>query len=124
MTRRKTKNTGRELKRDRTARINKLIAAGLISSEADIPPDAIPVDLDRIKSGGWGPPPAYFQNVQFTCTDCGAPQTWKAEDQQWYYETTGAPCYSTAVRCRACRKKEQIRKAEARVSAGHAKPKA
>ena len=106
----------------RAARIAKLIAVGWISSEGDIPRDAIPVDPDLINLGGSYFRPTYFQTVHFMCADCAVSQTWAAKDQQWYYETTGVPCYSAAKRCRECRKKEQNRKHLARMSAGHATP--
>lgn len=122
MTRRKEKKLREQADAYRAARIAKLVAAGWISGEAEIPADAIPVDPDLINLGGSYFCPRYFQAVHFTCSDCGAPQTWTAEDQRWYYETTGAPYYSIAKRCRECRRKEQNRKHLARVSAGHAKP--
>jgi hypothetical protein len=123
VTRRKKKHLNRRAEWDRTARVNKLLAVGWIKSAAEIPSDAIPVDPDRLNVGGLDRP-THYRDLEFTCRDCGAPQTWKAEDQLWYYETTGAPFFSTAVRCRACRKKEQQRKALARISAGHATPQA
>jgi len=123
VTRRKKKLVKQRINVHRKTRIDKLLAAGWIKSEAEIPSDAIPVDPDRINLGGsWGPPPKFFRDTEFVCRDCGAPQTWEAKDQVWYYETTGAPYYSTAIRCRACRKKEQQRKALAQISSGHAKP--
>lgn len=104
---------------DRSSRIAKLISLGWISHETEIPPDAIPVDPDLINLGGSYFCPRYFREVQFACVDCGVTQCWAAEDQRWYYETTGAPYYSTAVRCRECRRAEQQRKRLARISAGH-----
>lgn len=124
MTSRKEKNLREGAAADRASRIAKLIAVGWISSEAEIPDDAIPVDPDLINLGGSYFHPTHFQAVQFRCSDCGVPQTWAAEDQRWYYETTGAPYYSTATRCRGCRKKEQNRKNPAGFSPGHAKPNA
>ena len=124
VTSRKEKNLREGAAADRASRIAKLIAVGWISSEAEIPDDAIPVDPDLINLGGSYFHPTHFQAVQFRCSDCGVPQTWAAEDQRWYYETTGAPYYSTATRCRGCRKKDQNRKNPAGFSPGHAKPNA
>ena len=121
MTRRKAKKLSEEAAAKRQLRIAKLIAAGWISSNAEIPNDAIPVDPDLINLGGSYFRPTHFGAVQFTCIDCGVSETWKAEDQQWYYETSGAPYYATATRCCECRKKEQIRKQTARRTAGHLK---
>ena len=122
MTRRRTAQTHRYRAAGRHARIARLLAAGWITHAADIPPDAIPVDPDRLNLGGSYFRPTCFQALPFTCADCGAAQVWAAEDQRWYYETCGAPCYATATRCRACRKKEQARRAAARAAAGHASP--
>ncbi|WP_221285251.1 zinc-ribbon domain containing protein, partial [Haloferula luteola] len=63
--------------------------------------------------------PTYFDDLPFVCQDCGEQQVWKAEDQAWYYEASGAPYYSTAIRCRSCRAAEKKRKLEARRAAGH-----
>jgi hypothetical protein len=124
VTRRKDKKLKQQTTTFRKARIDKLIAAGWISTGAEIPSDAIPVDPELINLG-WSSNdrPTYYRAVQFICSDCGTPQTWKAEDQRWYYEDTGASYDSKATRCRSCRKKEQSRKTLARISAGHVKPK-
>ena len=124
MTRRKESKLREQNSAGRKARIKKLLAVGWITSEAEIPADVIPVDPDRINLGGSYFHPTCYQAMEFTCSDCGAAQVWGAEDQRWYYEATGAPYYVGAKRCRPCRKKEQTRKALARIAAGHAKPKA
>jgi hypothetical protein len=59
--------------------------------------------------------------MHFFCRHCGVPQTWTAEAQREYYEETKAPCYDTAVRCRACRAKERDRKALAKIAGDRAK---
>jgi ribosomal protein L40E len=56
----------------------------------------------------------YYVDLPFHCKDCGAEQVWRATQQKWWYETAKGDPWSTAVRCRACRRKEQRRKAEAR----------
>lgn len=123
MSRRKKEHNGKGAIVDRKIRIAKLIAAGWIKSDAEIPSDAIPIDPDRPPLGGWDPP-TYYRDLEFTCRDCRVQQTWTAEDQRWFFETAGAPYFKTAIRCRACRKKEQERKSLARIAAEHAKPKA
>ncbi|QNM97754.1 zinc-ribbon domain-containing protein [Chitinimonas koreensis] len=45
----------------------------------------------------------YYEDLAFTCRDCGAHQVWTAEQQQWWYETAQGDVYTTAVRCLACR---------------------
>jgi len=56
----------------------------------------------------------YYVDKPFTCRDCGSEQVWRASQQKWWYEVAKGFVYSTAVLCRACRRKEQKRKAEAR----------
>ncbi|MGI8978882.1 MAG: zinc-ribbon domain containing protein [Pirellulaceae bacterium] len=46
----------------------------------------------------------YYEDLEFTCTDCGREETWTARQQQWWYEVAKGSIYSTAVRCRACRR--------------------
>ena len=50
-------------------------------------------------------PPLYYEDVRFTCRDCGAAGVWTAEQQRLWYEQWGGPVQSTAVRCRSCRQK-------------------
>lgn len=121
MTRRSSKQNQYRDSKERADRIAKLIAEGWIADAAEIPATAIPVDPHRINTGGSYFRPAYFVDLSFACRDCGVHQVWKAEDQIWYYETSGAPYYSGAVRCRSCRAAERARKAEARRRAGHDK---
>ena len=119
MTRRSSKQNQYRDASQRADRISKLIAEGWITDASDIPASAIPVDPHRINIGGSYFRPTYFDDVTFVCQDCGIDQVWKAEDQIWYYETSGAPYYSTAIRCRSCRADERTRKLEARKAAGH-----
>ncbi len=95
------------------------MAEGWIQKPTEIPLSAIPVDPLRVNLGGSYHRPTYYEDRAFVCRDCGEEQIWKAEDQAWYYETSGAPYYSTGIRCRKCRKAERERKAQARKAAGH-----
>lgn len=124
MTRRSSKQNQYRDAQERADRIAKLIAEGWISEATEIPPAAIPVDPHRINVGGSYFRPTYFEDMAFMCQDCGSHQIWKAEDQIWFYEKSGTPFYSTAVRCRSCRAAERIRKSEARRAAGHDKKEA
>jgi predicted RNA-binding Zn-ribbon protein involved in translation (DUF1610 family) len=119
MTRRNSKQNLYHNSRLRADRIAKLIAEKWIKDPTEIPTSAIPVDPHRINLGGSYFRPTHFEDLEFVCRDCGKRQIWKAEDQAWYYETSGAPYYSTAIRCRSCRRAENARKMEARKSAGH-----
>ncbi|MBI5896365.1 MAG: zinc-ribbon domain containing protein [Desulfobacterales bacterium] len=55
-----------------------------------------------------------YRDIDFTCVDCGSNETWLAEQQKWWYEEVGGYYFSTAIRCRSCRKKEKERKEEAK----------
>ena len=119
MTRRNAKQNDYRNSRERADRITKLIAEGWIEAATEIPQSPIPVDPHRLNVGGSYFRPTYFEDVDFVCQDCGIDQTWKAVDQAWYYESSGAPYYSSAIRCRKCRIAERDRKAQDRKSAGH-----
>ena len=56
----------------------------------------------------------YYEDVPFTCAACGARQLWTAWQQKWWYEVAKGYVDSTAKLCRACRRREQARRAEAR----------
>src|SRR5262249_32100586 len=56
--------------------------------------------------------PLYYEDLRFTCRDCGAECVWTAEQQRLWYEQWGGPVQSTAIRCRACRKRVQRAKIE------------
>lgn len=56
----------------------------------------------------------YYQDQPFRCKDCGVEQVWTAAQQQWWYEVAQGDVWTKAVRCRACRQQERIRKTEAR----------
>ena len=121
MTRRNKKGLAEQADSFRKLRIDRLIALGWITSEAEIPDDAIPIDPSLINLRNSWDRPTCFQAKTFYCRDCGLSQLWTAEDQQWNYETIGACFRSTALRCLPCRKQEQERKRLARMAAGHEK---
>jgi hypothetical protein len=56
----------------------------------------------------------YYRDFPFRCQGCGKEETWTAAQQKWWYEVAKGYVYTSAKRCRACRKKEQARGAEAR----------
>jgi hypothetical protein len=58
--------------------------------------------------------PHYYVDKPFRCRDCDVEEVWRATQQKWYYEVAKGHIDSTAVRCRACRRKERERKAKAR----------
>lgn len=56
----------------------------------------------------------YYVDAPFRCKDCGKEEVWTATQQKWWYEIAKGYVYSTATRCRSCRRKEQARRKEAR----------
>jgi predicted RNA-binding Zn-ribbon protein involved in translation (DUF1610 family) len=56
----------------------------------------------------------YYDDIPFTCKDCGKQEVWKATQQKWWYEIAKGDLWTTAVRCRACRRVERKRKIEAK----------
>lgn len=57
-------------------------------------------------------PPLYYEDLRFTCRDCGAECIWTAEQQRLWYEEWGGLVQSTAIRCRACRQRVRREKLE------------
>src|ERR671918_1988482 len=56
----------------------------------------------------------YYVDIPFRCVDCAKEEIWTGTQQKWWYEIAKGFVYSTARRCRACRRKERDRRAEAR----------
>ncbi len=56
----------------------------------------------------------FYEDIPFTCSGCGAEQIWTGSQQKWWYEVAKGYAYSTAKYCRACRRREQTRRVEAR----------
>jgi Probable zinc-ribbon domain len=56
----------------------------------------------------------FYVDRPFRCKDCGKDQVWTATQQKWWYEVVKGFAWSTAIRCRACRRKERERQANAR----------
>ena len=56
----------------------------------------------------------YYVDIPFRCVDCGKEEIWTGAQQKWWYEVAKGFVYSTAVRCRACRRQERARRDEAR----------
>jgi hypothetical protein len=56
----------------------------------------------------------YYVEKEFQCQGCGSEEIWTAAQQKWWYEVAKGHVYSTAKLCRACRRRERDRRAEAR----------
>lgn len=62
---------------------------------------------DFVERGTYRPEP-------FVCKDCGVAEVWTPLQQKWWYETAKGDVFTKAVRCRACRTRERVRKSAAR----------
>jgi Probable zinc-ribbon domain len=56
----------------------------------------------------------FYVDKPFRCKDCGKSEIWTASQQKWWYETAKGDVWTTAIRCRPCRRRERIRKGAAR----------
>ena len=56
----------------------------------------------------------YYVDRPFRCVDCGKEEVWTGTQQKWWYEVAKGFAYSTAVRCRLCRRKKRQQSAESR----------
>src|SRR6478672_4107211 len=72
----------------------------------------IKADLSKQTPNNSYSPPLYYEDIRFTCRDCGAECVWTAEQQRLWYEKWGGAIQSTAVRCRACRQRVRREKTE------------
>lgn len=52
----------------------------------------------------------YYVDIPFECRDCGADQIWTASQQKWWYEVAKGGVWTTATRCRACRRRERAQR--------------
>lgn len=56
----------------------------------------------------------FYVDMPFRCVDCGKEEVWTGTQQKWWYEVAKGFAYSTAVRCRLCRRKKREHSAESR----------
>jgi len=49
----------------------------------------------------------YYVDLPFRCVDCGKEEVWTGSQQKWWYEVAKGFVYSSAIRCRACRRKKR-----------------
>ncbi|HET9404281.1 MAG TPA: zinc-ribbon domain containing protein [Burkholderiales bacterium] len=102
MTRQKQRKTRREIWRDTAT------PAGVVrvNAEALAPYNSYGTPL-FVQRG-------YYEDVRFTCSGCGSREVWRAAQQKWWYEVAKGNVCSGAKLCRACRRREQARRDEAR----------
>ncbi len=75
----------------------------------------IAVDRSKVFSRSVLPKiPDYYRDTMFTCKDCGEQELWTAKQQQRWYEEQDGEIEAIAIRCRACRRKEKLRRDTAR----------
>lgn len=79
------------------------------------PNDPLPANKSKLRSPSCLPRlPDFYYDKEFQCRDCGKFEVWTPRQQKWWYEEIGGNIETTALRCRPCRLKERLRKAEAR----------
>jgi hypothetical protein len=96
---------------ERDARVQRLMAAGIIKSADEIPGDAIAAGVEYIQqirsSYSLFHRPPYYRDIEFRCADCGKQSVWTADDQRHWYEQVHGSAYGTAKRCGECRRKRK-----------------
>src|SRR5262245_11509640 len=56
----------------------------------------------------------YYLDRPFRCVDCGEEEVWTGTQQKWWYEVAKGFVYSSANRCRPCRRKRREQSAASR----------
>ncbi|MET0987649.1 MAG: zinc-ribbon domain containing protein [Steroidobacteraceae bacterium] len=56
----------------------------------------------------------FYIDSAFTCKDCGKKDVWTSRQQKWWFEVAKGDMFTSATRCRPCRRKERKRRDEAR----------
>lgn len=85
----------------------RLAKAGIAVNRAALAPHGSYGEPDFVTRG-------HYVDLPFTCADCGKAEVWAATQQKWWYEVAKGDVFTTATRCRACRRRERDRRAEAR----------
>lgn len=85
----------------------------------DAPHRFVPVNEEALAlNNSYGAPDfvyrGYYVDRPFCCIDCGKAEVWTGTQQKWWYEVAKGFAYSTAIRCRLCRRKERQRRDDAR----------
>jgi hypothetical protein len=103
--RRKLKAAKRQAAKEEERRFRPML--GVPVNEELLAPNNSYVAPDFVRRG-------YYIDIPFRCVDCGKEEIWTGTQQKWWYEVAKGFVYSTAIRCRACRRKERDRSADAR----------
>lgn len=113
MLKRKTRRA--TLKTKKTNELNESVKLWLFTR----PQECVPVNTANLRpNNSYGIPEfikrGFYVDMPFTCTHCGTPQIWTAQQQHWWYELAKGDIWTIAVLCRPCRIKERERKVLAR----------
>jgi len=115
--------SGKQRRQEISARRNKLkLKHGVMAKpleRAPLPSRLIPVNEALLApNNSYGAPDfvgrGYYVDRPFRCVDCGKEEIWTGTQQKWWYEVAKGFVYSTAVRCRICRRKKRDQSAESR----------
>ena len=113
----KQKRTEIRIKREKRSRkkSEKLAKANTTAKPAKRPINVVAANVEALAHNNtYGPLPLFYVDKPFVCRDCDKAEVWTAAQQKWWYEVAKGHIDSNAVRCGACRRKEQQRRAEAR----------
>jgi hypothetical protein len=113
----KQKRTEIRIKGEKRSRkqSEKLAKADTTAKLAKRPINVVAANVEALAHNNtYGPLPLFYVDKPFVCRDCGKAEVWTAAQQKWWYEVAKGHIDSNAVRCGACRRKEQQRRAEAR----------
>jgi len=108
-----------EIKAARAKRSEKIKAMAQAHELRHAPYRFIPVNEELLApNNSYGAPDfvrrGYYVDRPFRCIDCGKDEVWTGTQQKWWYEVAKGFVYSTAVRCRLCRRKKRQQSAESR----------
>jgi hypothetical protein len=107
-------------RRERRARSRaERVRAEAAERPRETPPGAVPANPELLAPfNSYGVPRfverGFYLDVSFDCIGCGKPEIWTAAQQKWWFEVAKGYAYSTARRCRACRRRERERREAAR----------
>ena len=113
----KQKRTEIRIKREKRSRkkSEKLAKADTTAKLTKRPINVVAANVEALAHNNtYGPLPLFYVDKPFVCRDCDKAEVWTAAQQKWWYEVAKGYAWSTAVLCRACRRKEGARRAEAR----------
>jgi hypothetical protein len=115
--------SGKQRRQEISARRKKLKLKHAVMAKplerAPMPSRLIPVNEALLApNNSYGAPEfvgrGYYVDRPFRCVDCGKEEIWTGTQQKWWYEVAKGFVYSTAVRCRICRRKKRDQSAKSR----------